>query len=609
MRNLFKTANVVRVGLLSIALAIVVISIFASRSIWREAGLRAQQVLDQQRGLLITNALKAEIARQDHLPVVLALDADVQAALAKPSDQELARKLGLKLERLSREADTRALYVLDASGLVVAAGYEQSPRAPVGRDLSDRIYFKQAMSSGRSTHLGVEETNDEVRYYIAEAVGPAPHTGVTVVRIEFEPLERAWAQSGERVLVTDKTNTVFLTSDEIYKFRTFGASEDSSDTTEETGRPIEFDILEQRGPNASVVRMKSPEAGQRFMLQSTSLPEYGWTVHRLSSLSTIEADERDGGLIGGALSALIIFLVLYLVERQRAVIAAREAGNVLKREVERTTHELREANASLRTEVDERRRTELRLRETQNELVQAGKLAALGQMSTAIAHEINQPLAAIRTFIASSKIFLERGETGQAITNLATINKLAARMAAITAHLKTFARKSEPGHPMPVRVAQAIDDALFLTESQIKAVGAKIEKEFDCPDALISGYSVQLEQVIINLINNALDAVTERPDPRIAISLKCSDQVVQITVADNGPGLPPEVIARLFEPFVTSKPVGKGLGLGLSISYGIVQNFDGHIRGGNRPEGGAEIVVELPRLNPSLQSSLGHAHA
>ncbi len=355
--------------------------------------------------------------------------------------------------------------------------------------------------------------------------------------------------------------------------------------------------------------MKSQEDGGRFLYQAMTLPEYGWTIHRLTGLDAIMADQRDGGLIGGALSALIIFLVLYLIQRHRAYLAARETGSLLKTEVQRTTRELRETNASLQNEIDERRRTEVRLRETQNELLQAGKLAALGQMSAAIAHEINQPLAAIRTFVASTKIFLERGDVGQASGNLGTINKLAERMAIITSHLKTFARKSDPAHPLPVRVAQAIDDALLLTDSQIKSAGAQVEKINECPDALIGGYSVQIEQVMINLISNALDAVASTPMPLITIRVWSLDQAVFISVADNGPGIPPELKDRIFEPFVTTKPVGKGLGLGLSISYGIVQDFHGHIRSRNRPNGGAEFVIELPRLFNQSAILTGVAHA
>jgi two-component system C4-dicarboxylate transport sensor histidine kinase DctB len=269
-------------------------------------------------------------------------------------------------------------------------------------------------------------------------------------------------------------------------------------------------------------------------------------------------------------------------------------GTQLALEVSKRTSELSDANASLRTEIDERRRAEAQLRETQNELVQAGKLAALGQMSAALAHEINQPLAAIRTFIASTKIFAQRGDFAQTIGNLDVITRLAERMASITSHLKMFARKSEPGHPEPVQVARAIEGALFLMDSQIKSAGVRIDVEVDS-QAWVLGYTVQLEQVFVNLVQNAIDAVATNSSPSIKIVTSADNDSVITKIADNGPGIDVDVLDRIFDPFVTTKPMSKGLGLGLSISYGIVQELHGRIYASNPVQGGAEVTVELPR--------------
>jgi two-component system C4-dicarboxylate transport sensor histidine kinase DctB len=182
-------------------------------------------------------------------------------------------------------------------------------------------------------------------------------------------------------------------------------------------------------------------------------------------------------------------------------------------------------------------------------------------------------------------------------------------MARITGHLKTFARKSEPGHPEHVRVDRAIDGTLFLLESQIKAAGVVVDKTVE-PDLWVLGHAVQLEQVILNLVRNALDAVGDQEHGRITITAQASESQtsesqtlasqtlashVQIKVADNGPGIPANQLDQIFDPFFTTKALGKGLGLGLSISYGIVQDFGGQIHARNLPGGGAELTVELPR--------------
>lgn len=589
---------------LCISVAIICLSAFVSQYYWRETGLRALQAINEPRVELIASAVRSEINRQDHLPFILSVDADVRSALTPPYDQSRLQQLITKLQRVSTEADTHALYVIGQNGIVVAAGHSNPSETLVGRNLADRSYFLKALESGRSTYLGVDPASNRVRYYVTEAIRDRSVLGVAVVRIEFDALESIWERGGERVLITDADGVVFLSSDPVYRYRIIEGTKGAHLPTEsalanypeQLKKPIDLTVLERRDAN-SIVRTSTGEQEATYLYQTLALPEFGWTIHRFADLGVVDADQRDGAIIGAAISALIISLLLYVVQRQQAYRSAKEAGALLQSEVAERTHELREANLQLQTEVDERRRTEMRLRATQNELVQAGKLAALGQMSAAIAHEVNQPLAAIRTFLASAKIFAQRGDDGHVTRNLDLIDGLAERMAKIMTHLKTFARKSEPGRPEPVEVARTVEGALFLTESQIKATGVRIERDLQS-DVWVTGYAVQLEQVLVNLVRNALDALSEVKRPVIEIRMWASQDMVQIHIADNGPGIPSALVDQIFDPFVTTKPVGKGLGLGLSISYGIVQDFRGHIHASNRPEGGAELVIALPRLMP-----------
>jgi len=598
------------------AAAVIGLATFVSQHFWRENGLRTLQAITESRIELIASAVRAEINRQDHLPIVLALDADVRRALANPHDRALIAQINHKLQRIITEADTRALYVIGRDGIVLAAASSNPDEVIVGRDVRDRSYFLKAIESGRSTYLGVDSVSKRVRYYITEVIndGAAP-LGVALVRIEFDALEQAWEHSTERVLITDPDGIAFLTSDLAHKYRAIRRAALPHPATESAapnylgaaGEPLDLAVTERRD-ESSVVRLRSGNEDASYLYQTLALPEFGWTIHSLADLAVVSADQRDGAIIGAAISALIIALVLYLLQRQRAYLAARDAGARLQSQVEERTRELRDANASLQTEVDERRRTEVRLRAAQNELVQAGKLAALGQMSAAIAHEVNQPLAAMRTFMASAKVYLQRNDSKQVARNIDLIDGLAERMAKITSHLKSFARKSEPGRPEPIQVGRAIEGALFLTESQIKSAGVQVARKVE-PDLWVLGYAVQLEQVLVNLIRNALDAVADAKHPEIEIAATGSPETARIVVADNGPGIAPELIQQIFDPFVTSKPVGKGLGLGLSISYGIVQDFRGRIYAANRAEGGAELVIELPRLMPETVLAERAAHA
>jgi two-component system C4-dicarboxylate transport sensor histidine kinase DctB len=586
---------------LAAAFVVITFAAFTTQKLWRENGLKALQAINEPRIELIASALRSEINRQDHLPVVLSLDADVRAALAGPQDTDRLNKLNSKLQRIIVEADAGALYVIDRNGVILAGAGARADEALVGRNLADRSYFMKAIESGASSYLGVESMSSRVRYFLTQVIRDPTLLGVGLVRVEFDALESSWERAGERVLVTDPDGVVFLSSDPQFRYRTIPGAKASHIASEsapanypvELMRPIDMTVLDRRGAHAIVAVQAGDETGT-YLYQTLLLPEFGWTIHRFADMGQVRADQRDGAIIGAAISALLMSLVLYMVQRQRAYLAAKEAGARLRTEVAERTRELREANAQLQSEVDERRRTEMRLRSTQNELVQAGKLAALGQMSAAIAHEVNQPLAAIRTFMASTKIFLQRGQTAEVNKNLDLIEGLAERVASITNHLKSFARKSEPGNPEPVDVARAINGALFLIESQIKAAGVRVEREV-ASDLWVKGYAIQLEQVLVNLMRNALDAVSGITRPEISITARASDDTIRIAVADNGPGIPADVIDRIFDPFVTSKPVGKGLGLGLSISYGILQDFGGRIHAANRPDGGAEVVIELPR--------------
>ena len=247
--------------LLAGAVAAIAASASVTRYVWGESGLRGLQAVNEQRVQLVANAVRAEVGRQDHLPVVLSLDPDVRAALAAPSNRDLMAQLSRKLARLSLEADTRSLHVTDVSGIVVASDNAQAPNTLVGHDLSNRPYIINALALGKSAYVGVDPESKHARYYLAEAVRDgAKLLGIAVVRIEFDLLEAAWERAAERVLVTDSAGIVFLASDPTFKFRRLGAAVEDGD--HDLARrypgmlrdPINLTILEQRGADLDCSR-------------------------------------------------------------------------------------------------------------------------------------------------------------------------------------------------------------------------------------------------------------------------------------------------------------------------------------------------------------------
>ena len=279
--------------------------------------------------------------------------------------------------------------------------------------------------------------------------------------------------------------------------------------------------------------------------------------------------------------------------RQVEKLAAQHAAQeLLERRVIERTAELNEANTQLVAEVEERKTAEEQLRKTQTELIQAGKLAALGQMSAALSHELNQPLAAVKAYAENAVTFLQRGRPEDAEGNVRHISSLADRMSSIAKHLRNFARRPQE-EAKPVSLLTIVDDALALMQPRISETNAVIEFDRPQEDIIVVGGQVRLQHVVVNLISNALDAMLDVETPNIEMQISVSNKRAELTVRDNGSGLSDDVLKLLFDPFFTTKDPGKGLGLGLSISYNIVRDFGGKLSASNHEEGGAEFTVSL----------------
>ncbi len=581
-------------------------------------GLAELQATGRHRLDLYATSLEREIDKYAYFPTTLGLERDVLDLLARDArDTPLAKRVSLYLEQLNERAGTLSIYVLDTRGTVLATSNWRRPDSFLGEDLSFRPYFREALETGSSRFFGIGTTRGEPGYYLASALANAQGTvGVAVVKVSLEQLEKSWATVEAPALVADENGVVILASVPDWKFTTLRPLDETTrhtfDRTQQYNRralnPLGVKEIATLDHGAQLVRLPrvGPETVSvfpvtgKFLAQAQPLPGTPWNLTVFSHVEQVREMAANRAALAG-IGAVLVFIVLFMFnERRRHLrdrLAAREAlqraHDELERKVEARTAALSAANARLQAEVAERIRAERTLRAAQDELVQAGKLAVIGQLSAGIAHELNQPLAALRTLSGNAGKFLDRGDLPTVRGNLGRIAQLVDRMGTLTGQLKSFARKSS-GRPQPVVLQQAIDNALALLEQRLRQSGARVEQTLPAADLVALCDPNRLEQVLVNLIGNALDAMAGQDAPRLELTAEQAGALLRLRVRDHGPGLSDEVRTHLFEPFFTTKEAGVGLGLGLPISAGIVRDFGGTLAGDNHPEGGAVFTLEIP---------------
>jgi len=249
----------------------------------------------------------------------------------------------------------------------------------------------------------------------------------------------------------------------------------------------------------------------------------------------------------------------------------------------------------LRETTAEIERRELELREKQEQLIQAGKLATLGELTTGIAHELNNPLNNIGLFVGNAidRIDLGQVEPEAVRDELGRAMDQVRKATEIISHLRTFGRAATIVYE-PVEIAAVVERSLALMQEQLRLREISVAVEPGSEPIVVHGNEIQLEQVFVNLLTNARDALTDVQAKQIWITCEIEPPMAVVTFADNGPGVPPDLEARIFDPFFTTKEVGAGTGLGLSITYGIVTEHAGTITVGERKGGGAQFTIELP---------------
>ena len=427
------------------------------------------------------------------------------------------------------------------------------------------------------------------------------------MKVQVTELESQWqrpdALSDAEMLVTDAQGVSFLASRPDWMYRAIApldVNQRDQLAAEQrySDQPITpFNFVFQDSPpgtSSATQHLLLNEDGRHreFLSITTALPNEQWSLRVLVGTGSVFWVQVRSLLFGVLLLSGVLLAWLYLRERYRREAELAERSVQLEQRVTERTADLKASNQKLIDEVRERERAEKELKAIQQELVQAAKLAVLGQMSAGLNHEMNQPLTAIQTYARNSRRFLERGDQQTVDSNLTEIISLCDKMAELTRQFKVFARKSE-GLPSQVDLRQPIDAALKIITAQDGM--KKIRIDWHRPDqpAMVHGDLIRIEQVMVNLLSNAVQAVEGEDAPLISLHIEPQDQQLLCLVRDNGPGLPANT-EQIFEPFFTTKSMKQGLGLGLSISRQIMDALGGSLVGHNRADQpGAEFVLRF----------------
>lgn len=560
---------------------------------------------------LAVAGLKGALSRYEPLPALIADKVDIKLLLANPHDSALVEAVNLQLRQIASEVEASDVYVMDMDGLTLAASNFDTDTSFVARNFSYRPYFKIAAEGGLGRYFALGTTSLKRGYYFAAPVRFAGRiTGVVTVKINVDSFEASWRGNRNEIIVSDDKGIIFMSSRPEWHFKSLSPlSADARASIEASrqypvsrlgGLPVSSERLDVA--DARVLSIAVADDSERFIANRMQMPEIGWTVHVLTPTAPATTQAYVAVLTAFLVVLLVGLMTAYLLQR-RAVLFERinaqlEAQEELENRVNERTADLNKVNAQLRQEVEERTAAERQLRKTQADLMQAGKLAALGQMSAALSHEINQPLAAAKSYADNACAYLDRDRPKEARQNIGRISELVDRMAAISKHLRNFARKpQEKIGPIPLAVV--INDAMEIMSGRLKARPATIKLDLPKTELWVQGGQVRLQQVLVNLISNALDATSESTTaPDIFLSVAAVGKHVTIKVRDSGPGLPEDVIGQMFDPFFTTKGAGKGLGLGLSISYNIIKDFGGDLSASNHPDGGSEFTIMLDAAEP-----------
>nr|WP_235859762.1 ATP-binding protein [Tranquillimonas rosea] len=519
---------------------------------------------------LYSGNLMSELQRASVVPLLLSRDPALIGALNSGDYSSTTQRLLSYVD----EIGAASLMLLDSDGRAVAA----TDRSRLGSTHRSTSFFVEAMRSNETVFSTSQTEAGGYKFnYSQKITDGSDLLGVIVVGVDLGQFEEAWAGFSDAVFVTNSEGQIILATESRWR----GLSEEEALQVRSAPNAISRAI--QATADWTALPPDAYLAGEAVMRQETRIPFQGWRMTSFTTYASVR--ERVNGVLALEIMGFAILMAggFYLMSRKavsRSIFFQRESA------------QLRRLNTALQREIASREKAEANLQVAEQTVAQTSKLAALGEMSAAVSHELNQPLAAMKTYLAGAKLLLQRRRPEEALSSFQRIDDLIDRMGAITRQLKSYARKGgEAFEPLDLR--DCVSSAVAMMEPQLKARDVSISMSLPREPVMVKGDRIRIEQVMINLLRNAVDATRQQDDPQVSLYLTAGVSAL-LTVSDNGPGI--EDLESLFEPFYTTKAPGDGVGLGLAISSSIVADLGGRLTAHNGDEGGAVFELRLPVL-------------
>jgi two-component system C4-dicarboxylate transport sensor histidine kinase DctB len=558
-----------RLKLVIAALVIVAIGVVLVTNRWlTERFTETTRNRAELRLALYSGNMISELQRTSVVPLLLAGDPFLVDGLRSGSFAATSQRL----IKVQSEIGVASIMLLDRDGRVVGA----TNRNLLGTTYRTQAFYVDALRSNDTVFTAAQREAGGFDFTYSRAVNvDGKAAGVIAVAVDLMKYERAWSGFQDAVLVTDSSGTVILATTPQWRGLPVAEALAVREPPSAIGRAIQATADWAQNPPDAYVQ------GQAVMKTEARVPFRGWRMMTFTAYDSVR--ERVNGVLALEIMgfAILLALTFYVLSRRawsRSLSFQRESA------------ELRLLNARLQREIAEREKVQKDLAVAELTLAQSSKLAALGEMSAAVSHELNQPLAAMKTYLAGARLLLQRRRPEEALSSFQRIDDLIERMGAITRQLKSYARKGGEAFE-PVDMRQAVSSALSMMEPTLKSKVVKITRTMPRHPVMVMADRIRLEQVIINLLRNAIDATKGTQNPQIDLLLSQGETVV-LTVRDNGHGITD--LENLFEPFYTTKKPGEGVGLGLAISSGIVSDLGGRLTARNAEGGGAVFEMQLP---------------